>query len=209
MARRGRQGRRKAPPGDPVPQRCNGAARADAPTRHGGPHRTRWGLDQNTRQAAAARTLPGPRGVGRSPAWSGLNRGATKRAAPGCIPGVLREGAAARVRRAETGLAANVGDDAPQPPPLGRQRKWRRGLYAACLRLRGSRYEADGSPIKTELTTPAPPADAAAGRGCIPRLPQSDSGDRLLALARTAHSWRLKSRTSWALVERKSFSMVL
>ena len=34
------------------------------------------------------------------------------------LSGVLRKGAAATDRRAETGLAANVGDDAPQPPHL-------------------------------------------------------------------------------------------
>ncbi len=44
--------------------------------------------------------------------WRDETRGAGK------SPGVLREGATATGRRAETGLAANVGDDAPQPPHL-------------------------------------------------------------------------------------------
>ena len=39
-------------------------------------------------------------------------------------------------RRAKTGLAANVGDDAPQPPHLDGKRKWRHGQHAASLRLR-------------------------------------------------------------------------
>ncbi|MYE13218.1 MAG: hypothetical protein F4X99_16515 [Gammaproteobacteria bacterium] len=47
-------------------------------------------------------------------------------------PLLAEESTASRYRRrAETGLAANVGDDAPQPPPLGRQRELRHGQLAA------------------------------------------------------------------------------
>ena len=67
--------------------------------------------------------------------WNRFSRGATTRDCLGglslpCLNCGISTAGSDR-RRAETGLAANVGDDAPQPPHLDGKRKWRHGQLAA------------------------------------------------------------------------------
>ena len=128
-----------APQGVTVPHRCNGDARADAPQGTVGHIESDGGLVQQNGQAAVPRFFPRPRGTRDLP---GIEAAEPWRVATaggmGDICPAVRDTATGRKRRAETGLAANVGNDAPQPPHWTAARIGVEGTTQHRLRFRAS-----------------------------------------------------------------------
>jgi len=129
-----------APEGVTVPHRCNGGVRADAPQGTTGHIASDGGLIKPNGQTVAVavsseavRTTGESPGVPRRPQpWREAKRGTEERTPR------REDNLTARRRRAETGLAANVGDDAPQPPHWTAARIGVEGSTQLRLRLRAS-----------------------------------------------------------------------
>ena len=148
---------------NPVPHRRDGVAFSGRRTDEGttGHIASDGGSIKHNGQAAAARTLGAARATGDVPLeprapWRDDSRLLGRHLAP-----LLAEHHRwnRRRRRAGTGLAANAGDDAPQPPHLNAapMASWATRSTAAAPRdFSDSIARGDGSPITTELKTPVP-----------------------------------------------------
>ena len=162
-----------APQGVTVPHRCNGEARADAPQGTVGHIESDGGLIQLNGQAAAAQVLfETARGSGRFPEDRGgpaVARGKRRRRGRH-LPCRAGQPQPPDRRRAETGLAANVGNDAPQPPHWTAARIGVEGITQhRCGSVRPGYQGSSDRPSQLSSHTPAPGVPVAhAGARQIP-----------------------------------------
>ena len=119
--------------------------------RHDGPLRTGGGLAQPKRQGGCRADSCGHAATGEPPGSHEASEPwrVALQAGPGTISGRADVAQRWQARRAETVLAAAVGQPTRRSRRLGRQRKASQGTLAALLRLRPSRVARDGSPITT------------------------------------------------------------